>query len=78
MVWVRPSARTSGWGRRLLEAAEQTARERGCHQIIVSSFTFQAPGFYESFGFVETGRTEGVPVDGMADVHFRKSLIGRN
>lgn len=42
--------------------------------MVRSSFTFQAPGFYRRHGDVETGRTEGLPVDGMADVHFRKPL----
>jgi GNAT superfamily N-acetyltransferase len=74
LVWVREDARARGTGGRLLAAAEQVARERGCHQIVVSSFTFQAPGFYERHGFVETGRTEGVPVDGAADVHLAKQL----
>lgn len=37
--------------------------------------TFQAPAFYERHGYVETGRTEGLPVDGAADVHFVKRLV---
>ena len=39
------------------------------------SFTFQAPAFYERHGFVETGRTEALPVEGHADVHFVKVLV---
>ena len=58
----------------MLEAAEELARERGCRQILVSSFTFQAPAFYQRNGYVEIGRTEGIPVEGSADVHFVKSL----
>lgn len=75
MVWVREDARRDGWGRRLLAAAEHVARERGCRQIIVSSFTFQAPGFYQRCGFVETGRIDGLPLDGMADVQLSKRLV---
>jgi GNAT superfamily N-acetyltransferase len=74
MLWVREDARTSGWGSRLLAAAEREAATRGCTQMVLSSFTFQAPDFYRRHGYVETGRTEGLPVDGMADVHFRKTL----
>jgi GNAT superfamily N-acetyltransferase len=74
LLWVRENARARGTGSRLIEAAERVARDRGCHQIIVSSFTFQAPGFYERHGFVETGRTEGLPVAGVADVHLAKRL----
>ena len=74
LVWVREDRRTQGAGARLLAAAESVARERGCHQIVVSSFTFQAPGFYERHGFVETGRTAGLPIEGAADVHLAKRL----
>ena len=74
MVWVREDHRRGGLGRKLLAAAEQVARERACTRLTVSSFTFQAPAFYERYGFVETGRTEGLPVEGHADVHFVKLL----
>ena len=74
MVWVREDSRRSGVGGQLLAAAEQVARDRGCRRLTVSSFTFQAPSFYERHGFVEFARTEGLPVDGQADVHFVKML----
>ena len=74
MVWVREDHRRGGLGRKLLAAAEQVAREGACTRLTVSSFTFQAPAFYERYGFVETGRTEGLPVEGHADVHFVKLL----
>ncbi len=74
LVWVREDARRQGWGGQLLAAAERVARQRGCQQIIVTSFTFQAPRFYELHGYVETGRVEGLPVAGEADVHLRKQL----
>ncbi len=75
MVWVREDSRRSGVGSRLLAAAEQVARDRGCRRLTVSSFTFQAPAFYERHGFVEFARTEGLPVEGQADVHFVKMLV---
>ncbi len=74
MVWVRQDSRHAGWGGVMLEAAEEIALERGCEQMTVSSFTFQAPGFYERHGYVEFARTEGLPVAGAADVHFSKRL----
>jgi GNAT superfamily N-acetyltransferase len=75
MVWVRDDARGEGWGRRLLEAAEAEARRDGCRQVVVSSFTFQAPDFYRANGYVEFARSDGVPLAGSADVHFRKTLV---
>lgn len=74
MVWVRASDRRGGWGARLLEAAEREARGRGCRQVLVSSFTFQAPEFYARHGYVEFARSPDLPVEGQADVHFLKPL----
>jgi len=74
MVWVREDSRKEGWGGRMLEAAEGLARERGCRQLLVSSFTFQAPDFYRRNGYTEFARSEGLPVEGAADVHFVKAL----
>ena len=76
MVWVREDARRDGWGGRLLVAAEDVARERGCRQVLVSSFTFQAPDFYRRHGYVEFARSPDLPVEGEADVHFLKELRG--
>ncbi|GAB3681640.1 GNAT family N-acetyltransferase [Angustibacter aerolatus] len=75
MLWVREDSRRDGWGARLLHEAEQVARERGCRQVVVSSFTFQAPGFYQRHGYVEHGRTTALPVQGEADVHMTKVLM---
>jgi GNAT superfamily N-acetyltransferase len=74
MFWIREDARRGGWGSRMLAAAEQEALARGCEQMVLSSFTFQAPDFYRRHGYTETGRTEGLPIAGMADVHLRKDL----
>ena len=74
LVWVCEDARRRGLGAQLLAAAERVARDRGCVRLSVSSFTFQAPAFYEAHGFVVTGRLEGVPVEGSDDVHLVKLL----
>jgi GNAT superfamily N-acetyltransferase len=75
LLWVREDSRKDGWGSRILLAAEAEARRRGCDRMAVSSFTFQAPGFYLRHGYVETGRTLGIP-GGNADVHLFKSFTG--
>jgi GNAT superfamily N-acetyltransferase len=74
MTWVREDTRGAGLGTTLLHEFEAEARMRGCTHVFVTSFTFQAPGFYERHGYREIFRWDGVPVDGAADVHFRKDL----
>ena len=74
MTWVREDRRGSGLGGRLLGAFETEARRRGARRIFVTSFTFQAPSFYERHGYVEIFRWDGVPTQGQADVHLRKDL----
>ncbi|MFD6417569.1 GNAT family N-acetyltransferase [Streptomyces sp. NPDC060194] len=75
MLWVREDQRGTGLGRDLIAAAEAEALRRGCDRVLVSSFTFQAPAFYQRLGYVETGRTLGIP-GGHADVHMAKRLDG--
>ena len=50
-VWVHKDLRGQGVGTKLLQAAEQEARRRGSQRIILSSFSFQAPGFYQKLGY---------------------------
>lgn len=73
MLWVREESRKEGWGSKILQAAEAEALRRGCDRVAVSSFTFQAPGFYQRYGYVETGRMLGIP-GGHEDVHMFKAL----
>ncbi|WP_136619904.1 MULTISPECIES: GNAT family N-acetyltransferase [Mesorhizobium] len=73
-LWIADSERGKGLGSRLLAEAEQEARRRGCHVIHLSSFTFQAPDFYEKHGFQRLVQLEDFP-RGHANVLLAKMLV---
>jgi ribosomal protein S18 acetylase RimI-like enzyme len=64
-MWVAPTHRKLGLGRRLVEAVTDWARAKGADTVclMVTSSNNGAIGFYESLGFVRTGRTEPYPND---------------
>jgi hypothetical protein len=68
---VREEQRRAGVGNRLLAAAENEMRRRGCGQVAVSTHSFQAPGFYARFGYRECGRTPDYP-RGHDQIHLVK------
>jgi putative oxidoreductase len=71
--WVEESERRRGLGTRLLAAAEREARRRGCTQIVLQSFSFQAPAFYARHGFTTVTAMEGYP-RGHRNLLMRKRL----
>ncbi|WHA41726.1 GNAT family N-acetyltransferase [Agrobacterium larrymoorei] len=70
-LWVSSSIRGTRTGSILMDKAEAAARERGCIGAYVDTFTFQAPGFYQSRGYEEFGRIDGLP-PGHACIWLRK------
>ena len=64
MLAVDPSEQSSGLGRRLVDAAEAWARDRGCDvmDIRVVNLRTELPPFYRKLGYVESGEDhEAIP-----------------
>jgi ribosomal protein S18 acetylase RimI-like enzyme len=72
-LWVSEPSRDRGLGRALLAAAEDRARARGCHQVVLFTHAFQTPGLYVSSGYHVVGEVEDYPA-GHAAYWFRKRL----
>ena len=60
-LWVSQALRGQRHGTRLMDAAEEMARERGAVGATLETFTSQAPGFYNKRGYSIVGRIHNYP-----------------
>jgi GNAT superfamily N-acetyltransferase len=60
-LWVAEPLRGRGYGRQLLEAAEEEARTQGCRGVHLSTHSFQARPFYEKLGYEIVGEIPDHP-----------------
>ena len=73
LLWVAEPLRGRGYGRKLLEAAEEEARAQGCRGVFLSTFSFQARPFYEKYGYEVIGKIPDYPI-GHAFYFLKKTL----
>ena len=73
LLWVAEPLRGRGYGRKLLEAAEEEARAQGCRGVFLSTFSFQARPFYEKYGYEVIGEIPDYPI-GHAFYFLKKTL----
>ena len=74
LLFVPEAARGSGMGRSLMHRAEQEARRRGCHAAWLSTYSFQAPGFYQKLGYRVFGELPDYP-PGHRSIFLTKALM---
>lgn len=74
-LWVSEACRHQGLGSQLLSNVEQLARESGANQLVLDTYTFQAPRFYQRQGFVEVGRYKNFPKPGCDKIFYSKVLL---
>jgi len=72
-LWVAEEHRGNGLGAALLGAFEKNAIDNNCTIALVSSHSFQSPGFYLRQGYEEQAVIKDYPV-GYTDVFFAKRL----
>jgi len=73
LFYLPRALRGGGLGARIMAQAENEARRRGCTAAFVCTVTFQAPGFYEKYGYRRFGEI-ACPPDGATRIFLTKTL----
>ena len=74
LLAVPIEGRGQGIGSKLMQMAEDFAREKDCVGIWLDTFSFQAPEFYKKVGYTECGEIVDYPL-GHKRHFFQKRLI---
>lgn len=74
LFYLPKELRRGGLGSRVMAEAEAEARRRGCTATFVYTVTFQAPDFYEKYGYRRFGEIP-CPPDGATRIFLTKPLV---
>ncbi len=61
LMWLQEALRRQGYGSRLLEMAEAEGRKLGAQNAYLDTFSFQALGFYQKYGYRVFGELADFP-----------------
>lgn len=73
ILWIDESLRGQGYGTKLMQAAEEEARKRGCKYSTVDTYSFQAEDFYLKNGYKIIGEVKN-HLFHHTKIFFRKEL----
>ncbi len=73
-IWVTKSLRNHGFGKQLMQAAENEGLKNGCTHAQLETLPFQAEEFYKKLGYKRIGQIEKLYGEHDA-IYLRKNLI---
>ena len=72
-LFVKEDLRGQGIGSQLLQQAESEAKKRNCRFAFVNTYQFQAPAFYQKYGYKEVFTLKDYPYTGQRH-YYQKDL----
>ena len=72
-LFVKDDLRGQGIGSQLLQRAESEAKKRNCRFAFVNTYQFQAPAFYQKYGYKEVFTLKDYPYTGQRH-YYQKDL----
>ena len=72
-LFVKEDLRGQGIGSQLLQEAEIEAKKRNCRYVFVNTYQFQAPAFYQKYGYKEVFALKDYPYSGQRH-YYQKDL----
>ena len=72
-LFVKEGLRGQGIGSQLLQQAESEAKKRNCRFAFVNTYQFQAPAFYQKYGYKKVFTMKDYPYTGQRH-YYQKDL----